>query len=656
VESDAQNRPSGEVKSLVLVGNPNVGKSVVFGALTGTYVTVSNYPGTTVELTTGWTTINGRRIEVIDTPGINSLTPNSEDEQVTRDILLEKDSYAVVQIADAKNLRRALLISIQLAEMDIPFVIALNMQDEAQNRGIEVDADKLSKLLGVDVVPTVAIHRKGIERLRTSAASPRKPTLSLHYSADIEEAIEQIASILPNARVSKRALALMILSGDETLIPWLRLHLPPQRLEELKNLREEAQSRHPEPLGYAINRQRLKWADDIAAQVTNVSSGEMGSLASLFGRLAMHPVWGIPILLAVLFLVYQFVGVFGAQTLVGFLEEVVFSRYINPAASAVIRTVLPVPLLRDMLVGEYGLITMALTYAFAIVLPIVATFFLAFGILEDSGYLPRLAVMVNRIFKVVGLNGKAVLPMILGLGCDTMATLTARILETRRERLLVTLLLTLGVPCSAQLGVILGLLGSLSATATVIWVAIVISSLALVGYIASKLLPGDSSEFILELPPIRRPQISNLAVKVAARMEWYLKEAVPLFVLGTFILFASDRLGLLKIAEGLLRPVVVNLLGLPKEAAISFLMGFLRRDYGATVLYDMAQKGQLSNTQVLVSVVTITFFVPCIAQFFVTAKERGLKAAVSIALFTIIFAVGAGTLLNVALTTLGISF
>jgi ferrous iron transport protein B len=382
----------------------------------------------------------------------------------------------------------------------------------------------------------------------------------------------------------------------------------------------------------------------------------MGSLASLFGRLAMHPVWGIPILLAVLFLVYQFVGVFGAQTLVGFLEEVVFSRYINPAASAVIRTVLPVPLLRDMLVGEYGLITMALTYAFAIVLPIVATFFLAFGILEDSGYLPRLAVMVNRIFKVVGLNGKAVLPMILGLGCDTMATLTARILETRRERLLVTLLLTLGVPCSAQLGVILGLLGSLSATATVIWVAIVISSLALVGYIASKLLPGDSSEFILELPPIRRPQISNLAVKVAARMEWYLKEAVPLFVLGTFILFVSDRLGLLKIAEGLLRPVVVNLLGLPKEAAISFLMGFLRRDYGATVLYDMAQKGQLSNTQVLVSVVTITFFVPCIAQFFVTAKERGLKAAVSIALFTIIFAVGAGTLLNMALTTLGISF
>ncbi|MGC8833462.1 MAG: ferrous iron transport protein B [Armatimonadota bacterium] len=656
METDAQRRPSGEVKSLILVGNPNVGKSVIFGALTGTYVTVSNYPGTTVELTTGWTSINGRRIEVIDTPGINSLTPNSEDEQVTRDILLEKDSSAVVQIADAKNLRRALLISIQLAEMDIPFVIALNMQDEAQNRGIEVDADKLSKLFGVDVVPTVAIHRKGIDRLRASAVFPRKPTLCLRYSADIEEAIEQTAPLLPEANVSKRALALMILSGDETLVPWLRSRLPPHRLEQLKNLREEVQSRYPEPLGFAINRQRLKWADDFAAQVTSVSDRETGSVASLFGKLAMHPVWGIPILFAVLFLVYQFVGVFGAQTLVGFLEEVVFSQYINPAASAIIRAVLPVPFLRDMLVGEYGLITMALTYAFAIVLPIVATFFLAFGILEDSGYLPRLAVMVNRIFKVLGLNGKAVLPMVLGLGCDTMATLTARILETRKERLLVTLLLTLGVPCSAQLGVILGLLGSLSAVATAIWVAIVISSLALVGYIASKLLPGESSEFILELPPIRRPQISNLAVKVAARMEWYLKEAVPLFMLGTFILFASDRLGLLKIAEGLLRPVVVNLLGLPKEAAVSFLMGFLRRDYGATALYDMAQKGRLSNTQILVSVVTITFFVPCIAQFFVTAKERGAKAAVGIALFAALFAVGAGTLLNMVLTTLGISF
>lgn len=644
---------SARTSSIVLVGNPNVGKSVIFSALTGTYVTVSNYPGTTVEITSGSATIGGRKVAVIDTPGVNNLTPASEDEQVTRDMLLSGEAQAVLQVADAKNLRRALFVSLQLAEMGVPFVIALNMMDEASSRNISVDPEKLSHILGVPVVATVATHGRGIDALRQALLAPARADLRVAYDPEIEQASAEVAALLPPAPIEKRSIALMLLAGDETLLSWLSERASPEVIADIRRIRSQLAGRLPEPISYLINKHRLQLADSIAGQVLTQAEGTAGS-TDLLGRLAMHPAWGIPILLAVLYMVYLFVGVLGAQTAVGFLEETLFGSYVNPFVTRMVKQFVPVSFIQDMLVGQYGLVTMALTYALAIVLPIVGSFFLAFGILEDSGYLPRLAVMLNRIFRALGLNGKAVLPMILGLGCDTMATLTARILETRKERLLVTLLLTLAIPCSAQLGVILGMLGSLSPTATVLWLSMIAVSLLIVGRTAATLLPGATSDFVLELPPIRVPQIRNLVVKVVARMEWYLKEAVPLFILGTFILFVSDRIGLLWLVERALRPVVVSLLSLPPQAAMSFIMGFLRRDYGATMLYQMAQHGQLTPSQVLVSIVVITFFVPCIAQFFVTGKERGFRAAVAIALSAMIYAVAAGTLVNFALKWLGI--
>jgi ferrous iron transport protein B len=299
---------------------------------------------------------------------------------------------------------------------------------------------------------------------------------------------------------------------------------------------------------------------------------------------------------------------------------------------------------------------MALSYAIALILPIVSTFFLAFGVLEDSGYLPRLAVMVNRLFKTMGLNGKAVLPMVLGLGCDTMATLTARILETKRERIIVTLLLALGVPCSAQLGVILGMIRSLSIGATLVWGGCIVGTMLAVGWLAARLVPGQTSDFILELPPIRRPQLGNLFVKTMARIEWYLREAVPLFLLGTLVLFLCDRLRLLGIIERAAAPVVVGVLGLPERAAEAFLIGFLRRDYGAAGLYDMARDGLLNPVQIVVSMVTITLFVPCIANFFIMIKERGIRTALLMAAFItpLAFLVGGG--LNWGLRALGVTF
>jgi len=364
----------------------------------------------------------------------------------------------------------------------------------------------------------------------------------------------------------------------------------------------------------------------------------------------------VPILLVVLFLAYEFVGVFGAGFLVNILEKGVFGRGIVPAASWVAERVVPWAFLRDFLVGPYGMISMALSYAIAIVLPIVGTFFFGFGILEDSGYLPRLAVMVDRIFKKIGCNGKAVLPMILGLGCDTMATLTTRILETRKERIIVTLLLALGIPCSAQLGVILGMLGEVGGIAVIAWAAILAVVILVVGFLASKVIPGEASDFILEIPPIRVPRIGNLGVKTMARIEWYLREAVPLFMLGTLILFVSDRMGWLILVQKAMEPIVVGALDLPAKAAESFLIGFLRRDYGAAGLYAMSRAGLLSHLQVVVSLVTITLFIPCLANFLVIIKEQGGKIAAGMALFIFPFAIAVGALVNAVVRRLGLHF
>jgi ferrous iron transport protein B len=653
--SDENRYRDSALHKVLLIGNPNVGKSALFGLLTGTYVTVSNYPGTTVEVTYGNAVLNKTKTLVIDTPGVNSLVPMSEDEKVTRDILLSDRADVIVQVADTKNLRRGLLITLQLAEMGVPFILDLNMDDEARSRGIVINQETLSKILGVEVVKTVAIRRSGIDRLLKGIQHPRPSGIEVRYDDTIEGGIRDIAVLLPEANISRRALALMILAGDESLRGWLHANLQDHVIAEIEKIRQVAQAKFNNSLGYLINQRRMKKADEILAQVLSLHEAGKGStIAFYIGKWSMHPVFGFPILLAVLYAVYQFVGVLGAGTAVNFLEKTVFGGYLNPWAIKIVDYVLPVPFLQEMIVGDYGLVTMALTYAIAIVLPIVGFFFIAFGLLEDSGYLPRLAVMVNKVFKIMGLNGKAVLPMILGLGCDTMATLTTRILETKKERILVTLLLALGVPCSAQLGVILGLIAGLSGFATFIWLGTLIGVMLLVGYLAAKIIPGEPSDFVLELPPIRVPQLANILVKTAARVQWYLKEAVPLFILGTFILFIGHKLGALAYIQKLTDPIVVSFLGLPSRAAEAFVIGFLRRDYGAAGLFMLAKEGLLDPIQIVVSLTVMTLFVPCIANFFMMVKERGMKTALYMVAFIFPFAFGVGGVLNWVLRTMNV--
>ena len=633
---------SNKYKRIILAGNPNVGKSVLFGLLTGKYVTVSNYPGTTVEISHGNITLEGRKYIVIDSPGVNSFIPMSEDERVTRDLFLAERPDSTVLVSDSKNLRRGLMLFVQLADMGLPAVLVLNMEDEANARGIEIDSRRLEEILSVRVVGTVAPQRKGIGRLREVMLEPSVPRIRTDYGEVIEKYAAEISGMLPAAAISERSIALMILASDDSIKNWLIANLEPEVIKRIEDLRDEAQVRMKAPISQVISGRRFAIAESITAEVQKKTGLEGGHIAQWIGKWSMHPVGGIGFLVAVLFCFYEFVGKFGAGTLVNFFEQVIFGTYLSPGIGKIVRAVVPWVLVQDFFVGQYGLFTMALTYAVAIILPITATFFIAFGFLEDSGYLPRIAVVSNRAFAKIGLNGKAVLPMVLGLGCGTMATMTTRILETKRERLIATFLIALAIPCSAQLGVILGMLGPYSLKVPLWWIGTVLMVLLLGGAIAARVIPGDRPDFFLELPPIRIPRLGNILMKTVSRIEWYLREAVPLFILGTFVLFLLDKLKVLGWLETAASPVIVRFLGLPAETTSAFILGFLRRDYGAAGLFELAKKGIMNEDQIIVSIITLTLFVPCLASFFMIIKERGSRTALTMFLLITVFALLVG--------------
>ncbi len=635
------------MKVILLIGNPNVGKSVIFSLLSGKYNTVSNYPGTTVEFEEGEINIDNCKYKIIDTPGVNSLIPMSEDEQVTRNLILQKEVYTILVIGDAKNLKRTLNLLLQVSEMGLPSILVLNMIDEAQEIGIKINTEILSEKLGIPVIETVAIRKKGLTNLLRALKEPKVAKINFAYEPWIEKTINELEVFLPNSNISRRALALMLLSSDKDLFNFLKERLSFEQVRAIENKINELMQIQGKDFYEIIQINRMQQIERIQKEVEE--SERVIKTSSIQEKITMHPIWGYFILIMVLFAMYMLIGKFGAQIAVDYMEEIIFNKHINPWFTNLFLNYVGDNIISDFFIGKYGVLTMALTYGIAIIMPIVLTFFIAMGILEDSGYLPRLSILLNKIFKWMGLNGKAVIPMILGLGCDTMATMTTRILDTRKERILVTFLLALGVPCSAQLSVIFAMVSKISALSFSIWFIIISFVLIVVGYLGSKLIAGESSDFILEIPPLRIPQFSNVFIKTLARLEWYSKEVIPLFIISTAALFLLDKIKILKIIEDFSSPLVVNLLNLPKEAAGAFLMGFLRRDYGAAGLFDLFNKGSIDNIGALVSMVTITLFIPCFANTLMIIKERGLKLGLIIIaiIFPLSFFVGA--LLNLFL-------
>jgi len=649
---------AGDLRKIAIVGSPNVGKSVLFNNLTGRYVTVSNYPGTTVEVARGRAKIAGLEYEVIDTPGMYSIFPITEEEKVARRILLTERPRAVLHIVDAKNLGRMLPLTLQLIEGSLPVILVLNMMDEAEREGVGIDIDLLERELGIPAVGTICTTGRGMNRLEQKVADALKEPLvpgncPVKYSEKIEKTLDRIGRLLnDNYYISKRSLALLLVKGDEQIRAMVARR-DGDSVKEIEEVAGRLRSHYAYPIEYEVAIKRKEKASAIEGKVVRTIEAKAGFKETL-SRLTMSPVTGFPILFLVLYLgLYKFVGSFGAGTVVDFLEGTVFEGHVNPFLTNVFTQILPWEAARDLFVGEYGVITLGFRYAIALILPLVTFFFLVFAIIEDTGYLPRLAMLLDRSFKKIGLSGRAVIPMVLGFGCDTMATMVTRTLATKRERLISTMLLALAVPCSAQLGVILALLGG-NEKAMLIWAGVVCLIFLFIGYLTAKVLPGKGPSFYMEVPPLRLPKLSNVLTKTYVRVKWYFKEILPLFLAASVLIWAGQITGTFSLVIHLLEKPV-RLIGLPSEAAKIFLFGFFRRDYGAAGLYDLNKTGALTGVQLVVACIALTLFLPCIAQFLMNVKERGWRTGLAISVFILFFSFGVAFAVNFVLCNLGIT-
>ena len=643
-----------KLRTVALVGNPNVGKSVLFNALTGSYVTVSNYPGTSVEVSRGKAVIEGSTWEIVDTPGMYTLQSITEEERVARQILLNERPDLVLHVLDARNLERMLAMTVQLVEAGLPVVLVVNIMDEAERIGLSFDLELLQQRLGIPVIAAATARKRGLEEIRAAISGEgRSCGMPVVYSRLLEGDIAQLTGLIHKDYVlSKRALALLMLQGDEEVTE-LVLGQEGERAAAIKQKVQEIAFERRESFHLDLSMERKEVVKRLVKGVVTIPDHETEGFGDKIARWTVKPVTGIPILLIALYFgLYKFVGEFGAGTVVDFLEEEIFEGIFNPWITELVNNTIPWWAVQELLVGEYGVITLGMRYAVGIILPIVSTFFLFFSLLEDTGYFPRLALMVDRVFKMFGLTGRAVIPMVLGFGCTTMATMVTRTLETVRERMLTTLLLALAIPCSAQLGVIMALL-SKTGGGLLIWGGVMMLVFLVVGIISARLMPGETSMFYMELPPMRMPQISNVLTKTYTRMLWYFIEILPLFILASVLLWLGKITNTFEKLVSAMEPLMTAL-GLPFEAAVAFIFGFFRRDYGAAGLYDLQTAGLLDARQLTVASVTLTLFVPCVAQLLMMKKERGWKVASAIFVMVSLLAFGVGFVLNKILLVTGI--
>ncbi|MFN8550435.1 MAG: ferrous iron transporter B [Candidatus Obscuribacterales bacterium] len=634
--------PPASTRKIALAGNPNVGKSVIFNALTGMSADVSNYPGTTIDVSRG----KLGEYDIADTPGVYGVSSFNDEERAARLMILEADT--IVNVASALSLDRDLFLSIQLIEMGKPLLLVINQWDEAQRRGMEIDTSLLSKLLGVPVLKCVAVRKEGIDEIRQNIDHATVGNVS-------EEVLHCIQPLLDKG--IDQAHALLIAEGDE--------------------LSATACGVQPLPDRAAIYGTRRLLANEYVQQCVTQEAKTVNFSIKL-GRFLLHPVWGSLISFAVCYLIfYQLLGVLIAGTLVDITEKRIMKVYYEPKVRRLAANIFPstitandktfdfpngtlanpneaaqldstisntsgedlkfnfwpnksfMSVIGNILVGEYGLVTLTVTYLIGLLFPLVLGFYLGLSILEDSGYLPRLAVLVDRMMNKIGLNGRAIIPLILGLGCVTMATITTRLLSTKREKMIATALLGIAIPCSAQLGVVSGTLARVGGGyAWAVYLVVVTTILAVTGLLLNMIMPGKSGGLIMDLPPMRMPRADNVLKKTWSKSWNFLQDATPAFFIAGFAVTIAQMTGLLEAFIKLLQPVTVTLLNLPNDPRIAttFILGIVRRDFASFGLTEVP----LTAVQAVTAMIVITLFVPCIATVGVMCKERGPKVAFTI--------------------------
>jgi len=571
------------MKRILLIGNPNVGKSALFSRLTGTHIIASNYPGTTVGFTRGYLKLGGEQVEIIDVPGSYTLEPSSKAEEVAVEMLKEGD--LVINVIDATNLERNLNLTLQLLERQTPAIVALNMWDDTKHQGINVDVAELEELLGVPVVPTVGVTGQGIKEL-----------------------VER----LPEAKLSKNARTYS--NSDER---WLKVG----------DIVSQVQS---------LSHRHHRWYEHLA----DASS---------------HRVGGIFIALLALFATFWFVRFIG-EGIVGYVAEPLFDGLWTPVLLKLSAVLGAGGFWHDVLIGKliggeinyfqsFGLLSTGLYIPLAAVLPYIIAFYFVLGILEDIGYLPRLAVLMDTIMHRLGLHGYAIIPTILGFGCNVPGIMATRILESRKQRFIAATLISIGIPCAALQAMIIGLVGEQG----VGYVAMVYGSLfvawLIIGLILNRAVRGFNPELLVEIPPYRLPPWQVIGEKLWLRVSGFVREALPI-VLGTVLVVnVLYILGVFNAIANITSPVLTGLWGLPKETITALAVGFLRKDVAMGMLAPMA----LTAKQLVVSSTVLAMFFPCVATFVILARELGILDLLKAVGIMIAAALIVGSLQNLVL-------
>ena len=566
---------------ILLMGNPNVGKSVIFSRLTGIHVIASNYPGTTVSYTRGFMTLGQEKVEIIDVPGTYTLEPNSEVEQIALQML--KTGDVVINVIDATKLERNLYLTLQLLEKNIPVIIALNMWDDTKHRGINIDVDRLRSYLGVPIVPTVALTGQGIKELAES---------------------------IPNA-----------VSAD-----------------------------------FPVSSRDSRWTNigNIIDQVQVITHRHHTRFERL-GDASVKPISGGVIALAVLatsFIVIRFIG----EGLIEYLFDPVFQNLWMPVLFRISDIIGGSGLLHDVIIGSlidgeisflesFGLLSSGLYVPFAMVLPYIISFYLVLGLLEDTGYLPRLAVLMDSVMHRFGLHGYAIIPTLLGFGCNVPAVMATRILESKKEQFIAATLISIAVPCAALQAMIFGMVGSYGfqyvilvyGTLFIVWIAL--------GVILKYLMKGFSPELLIEIPPYRLPPWRTVLQKLWMRSYGFLAEAIPIILGAIVVVNVLFSLHVFDTIANLTAPIITGLLGLPKEAVTALVVGFLRKDVALGLMAPLA----LTSKQMVIGSVVLAMFFPCIATFVVLLRQLGLINMLKSSGIMICAALITGGLLNLIL-------
>lgn len=562
------------------MGNPNVGKSVVFSRLTGANVIASNYPGTTVDFSKGNMRIDGKRVEIIDAPGTYSLEPTNKAEEVASKMLKKAD--VLINVVDATNLERNLYLTLQLLERNIPVIIALNLWDETHHLGIHINEKELETLLGVPVVPTVALTGEGIKTL---------------------------VSRIKDAKIN----------------------------EKIKPTSEEG-----------------RWVEigSIIGKVEQVEHRHH-TFRDKISDLTIRPHTGIPIAIGIIFCAFWFVRLIG-ENLIEYIFDPIFENLYLPIVMRLSEWLGP-GIVHTILIGEYGveidffeslgILTTGLYVPIAAVLPYIVAFYFTLSILEDTGYLPRLATLVDKIFHKLGMHGHGIVPLFLGLGCNVPGALSTRTLETRKQRFISATLLAICVPCMAQMAMIFGALG----TYGLYYIGLVFLTLTIlyivIGLILNRFIKGESPEIFLEIPPYRRPSLKATFKKTWMRIRWFLKEAIPYLFVGVLIINVLYVIGILQWFGNAVSPVMEGLFGLPGDASIALITGFLRKDLAVGMLITL----NMAPLQLVIAVTMLTIYFPCVATFAVLIKELGIKDMLKSAAIMVGVAIIVGFLLRIIL-------